>query len=61
MTSAQKGEGGQEMQPICRQTVQILQTERGEGGQKCQNPVDVIYGSPFAFCVGFFSLWEEIF
>ena len=31
MMSTQKGEGGQEMQQICGQTVHILRTERGEG------------------------------
>ena len=40
------GEGGQNMLHICGQTVNILRTERGEGGKKSQNYVDVIYGIP---------------
>ena len=41
-----EGEGGQQIPKMCRQTVQVLQTETGRGDQKIKKYVDVKYGSP---------------
>ena len=45
MTSTQKGVGGRKLLQICGHTVQILQTEKGEGVKKSQNYVDILHGT----------------